>query len=85
MGRRQPLLSTRECLGSLFHNVFIRTTSIPLIAFIPDLSDPSKLRVGPSFLETIYGEDAVSFFGDYWVVAVGMQTLLLFELTLTLD
>eukprot|EP00210_Caulerpa_lentillifera_P006188 g5912.t1 len=42
-----------------------------LRALIPDLTDPSKLRVGPAFLQTRFGDRAISFYGDYWVVAVG--------------
>eukprot|EP00210_Caulerpa_lentillifera_P007242 g6929.t1 len=42
-----------------------------LQALIPDLSDPSKLRVGPEFLQNILGKFAVKLYGDYWVVAVG--------------
>ena len=35
-----------------------------LVGVIPDPSDPSKAKVGPSFIPEL-------FYGDYWVVAIG--------------
>lgn len=43
-----------------------------LRAIIPDESNPSKLKVGPPFLESLFGSRiARTLFGPYWVVAVG--------------
>lgn len=53
-----------------------RGTSMTLRALIPDPSDTSKLKVGPSFLEDTLGETiAKTFYGPYWIVAVGEVTL----------
>lgn len=47
-----------------------------LIAFIPDPNDPGKLKVGPKSLYLTLGyDDALEFFGDYWIVALGPETV----------